>query len=473
MSIKKEELIREYSKAIREGTAAIFAGAGFSRPCGYVDWKGLLRQLAEDIDLEIDKETDLLAVAQYYVNQRGNRDGINKAIIEAFSKDADTNKNDYAQIVSRLPIGTYWTTNYDHVIEDSLKNAKRNADVKTESNQLQTSMPNCDAVVYKMHGDVDKPANAVLVKEDYELYDSIRPLFRETLKRDFVSKTFLFIGFSFEDPNVDFLLGQILSSLKQHARTHYCFFRREKKTSKMSDEEYDYCLRKQSYQEINLRRYGIQTVFVDEYSEIAEILRQIELESRRKRVFISGSADDYSGFWDKAQAEELVRCLTKELIKSDYSITSGFGLGIGSMVITSAIEEIYASKGGNLDKYLSLFPFPQNIMDPAKKAAQRTQYRENMIRSTGASIFLFGNKKDPGTKSIVNSNGCIEEYNISRTNGNIVVPIGTTGYAAKEISDIVKTDLSSFSYLTGHLSTLEASNNIDEIIDTILKILDI
>ena len=58
MSISKEELIRNYAKAIREGNAAIFGGAGLSRPSGFVDWKGLLRPLASDIGLDVEKEKD-------------------------------------------------------------------------------------------------------------------------------------------------------------------------------------------------------------------------------------------------------------------------------------------------------------------------------------------------------------------------------------------------------------------------------
>ena len=73
MSISKEELIRNYAKAIREGNAAIFGGAGLSRPSGFVDWKGLLRPLASDIGLDVEKEKDLLSVAQFYKNQRRTR----------------------------------------------------------------------------------------------------------------------------------------------------------------------------------------------------------------------------------------------------------------------------------------------------------------------------------------------------------------------------------------------------------------
>ena len=182
MATKKEELIKKYAKAICEGKAAVFAGAGLSRSSGFVDWKELLAPLAEDIGLDIDKEKDLLLVAQFYKNQKG-RTNINNAILEAFSKDVkDINTN--IRILSRLPIFTYWTTNYDELLEHGVKDANRNPDVKFESDQLAVMNHNTDAIIYKMHGDVNHPATAVLTKEDYESYERSRPLFRTALKGD-------------------------------------------------------------------------------------------------------------------------------------------------------------------------------------------------------------------------------------------------------------------------------------------------
>ncbi len=473
MAVSKEEFIREYSRAIREGTAAVFAGAGFSRPNGFVDWKGLLRQPAKDIGLDIDKETDLLAVAQYCRNKKGTRSDINTKLIEAFSKTIDTGANENAEILTKLPIKTYWTTNYDHVIEENLKAAGRIPDVKADIDQLQIVLPNRDAVVYKMHGDVSNPSRAVLTKEDYELYDVNRPKFRELLVSDLISKVFLFIGFSFTDPNIDFLLGEIKKAFKSDAKTHYSFSRRVNKSDYRNLADYQYACRKQDLQEANLNLYGIQTVFVNEFGEITDILRKVEKDTRRNRVFISGSANEYSGDWERNRADELIGKLTKALIRADYNITSGFGLGIGSTVITSALEEIYNSKSGNIDKYLCLRPFPQNIMDPSIKVKQRTQYRENMIHNTGVSIFLFGNKIDVLTGKIMNSPGCKEEYIISKNNGNLIIPVGTTGYAAKEISDLVKSDLPSFPYLNGFITTLDTSKDIDEIVNAVLQIMNL
>ena len=72
--MKKELFVREYTNAIQNGTAAIFAGAGFSKSAGFVDWATLLKDVAEEIDLDSSKETgNLPALAQYYENEKGNR----------------------------------------------------------------------------------------------------------------------------------------------------------------------------------------------------------------------------------------------------------------------------------------------------------------------------------------------------------------------------------------------------------------
>ncbi len=467
--MSKEELIRNYTKAIREGNAAIFGGAGLSRPSGFVDWKGLLKPLAVDIKLDIEKEHDLLSVAQYYRNQRRTRHGINQAIMDAFSKDAATNEN--AKIVTRLPIFTYWTTNYDEVIENGIKEANRNPDVKSESDQLSNMKRDRDAIVYKMHGDVNRPANAVLTKEDYELYEFRRLLFRTALKGDLVSKVFLFIGFSFEDPNLDYILSQIHSLLGENVPDHYCFFKRVQEADYKDPTEYGYDKAKQDMQEENLRNYGIQTVFVDSYDEITEILREIEKASKMKNVFISGSAEEFSSPWDKEKAEELAGKLARALVHGDCRITSGFGLGIGSAVVNGALDIIYAEKYRHVDEHLCLRPFPQNISDPVERAERWKKYREGILDETGISVFMFGNKRDKATGNIVEADGCIQEFEIAKAKGNLIIPIGSTGYAAKTIFDRVKADSADFPYLTSYLAQLESETDIDKLVDVIIEII--
>jgi NAD-dependent SIR2 family protein deacetylase len=110
----KESFLRVYSKAVNEGYAAIFAGAGLSMSSGYVDWKTLLKPFANDLELNIDEEHDLARLAQYYRNEKGTRASINQEIVNQFSENKKFNEN--IDIVTRLPIYTYWTTNYDKLI---------------------------------------------------------------------------------------------------------------------------------------------------------------------------------------------------------------------------------------------------------------------------------------------------------------------------------------------------------------------
>ena len=110
--------IDRYVKEIQNDNAAIFVGAGFSKSAGYVDWKNLLKGIADELGLDIDKEFDLVSLAQYYYNKNRNRSIINDIILDEFSRDQSIDKNH--RIIAQWPIFTYWTTNYDSLIENAL-----------------------------------------------------------------------------------------------------------------------------------------------------------------------------------------------------------------------------------------------------------------------------------------------------------------------------------------------------------------
>ena len=468
MALKKQ-FLREYIKAIRDGNAALFAGAGLSRPSGFVVWKELLRPLAEDIGLNIDDEHDLTLVAQYVRNKSGSRAAINTSIMDAFSKDVELNEN--VEILTRLPVGTYWTTNYDHLLEDGLKRANRSADIKIEYKQLSTTKRGRDAIVYKMHGDVDHAADAVLTKDDYVRYDLKYPFFRKVLQGDLISKTFLFVGFSFEDPNLDSVLSQIRLLMDENIRNHYCIMKKVSRDSDDTEEQFGFKMAQQQLREQDLSRYGIQTVYVDKYSEITDMLREIETAVLANNVFISGSADFYEGEWKKEKIEELAYKVAKRLVKEEFKVTSGFGIGIGSAVINGAVDEIHSSKYKHLDEHLSLYPFPQGIADVNERKLKWINYRNQILNDNGVTIFIAGNKKNTEGNKVV-ADGCLQEFEIAKKNGCIIVPIGTTGDASERILDEVKSDIKSYSYLEQYLNVLSRETNIDIIVSTVVELLN-
>lgn len=464
--VSKNIFFREYIKAIRDGNAALFAGAGLSRPLGFVDWKELLRPLAEDIGLNIEDEHDLTLVAQYVQNAAGNRGVISKSIMDAFNREVDLNDN--IRILTRLPIETYWTTNYDHLIEDGLREANRNPDVKIEYKQLSNTKRDRDAIVYKMHGDVEHPADAVLTKDDYVKYDISYPFFRKVLQGDLISKTFLFIGFSFEDPNLDYVLSQTRLLLGENVRNHFCIMKAVKKDD-CTDEEFGYKKAQQDLREADLARQGIQIVYVDDFAEITDMLRKIENAINANNVFISGSADFYDGDWTKEKAEKLAYKLSNQLVKHSYKVTSGFGLGIGSSVINGALDEIDRNKYKHIDEHLCLRPFPQNIVDVDERAQKWKKYREEILSNNGIAIFMFGNKKDKEGKK-VEANGCWQEYQIAKQKGCLIIPIGSTGDVADKILEDIKLDKELLGYIEDSVDILKEEKDIDKIVETVLKI---
>ncbi len=440
--MKKEikSFIIKFSKEIKEQNAAIFAGAGFSMKAGYVNWTKLLEPLAEEIGIDISKELNLVSLAQYYKNEKNNRTEITNRIIEEFSKEAEPDESHL--ILSRLPIRTYWTTNYDSLIEDSLKVSGKIADVKYTVDQLVNTKPNRDAVVYKMHGDKEHSSKAIIIKEDYELYNTRYAQFITALNGDLVSKTFLFIGFSFTDPNLDYILSRVRVNYGENQRTHYSFIKKVKRGECDSDADFEYLERKQQLFINDLKRYNIEAVRIDDYSEITDILKIIEKSINEDNVFISGSAHSYNP-WDEKNAQKFINDLSKRLIKENKKIISGFGLGIGSFVITGALEQMYMKQEKINNNQLILRPFPQKTLSNQEIGKLWSKYRKDMISLAGVSIFIFGNKINEES-NIVDANGVYSEFEIAKAKGNIIIPVGSTGYVAQRIWQEVNGEFDEF-----------------------------
>ncbi|WP_375577468.1 SIR2 family protein [Paracidovorax oryzae] len=421
-----EVFIKDFVKDLRENNAAIFAGAGMSKAAGYVDWPGLLSDIAEELGLRIADEHDLISLAQFHVNVLKGHAKLGRKIVEEFSEQAEPSI--IHEILARLPIRTYWTTNYDTLIEDALKKAYKVADVKHSLAQLNTTRPKRDAVIYKMHGCVSVANQAILYKEQYEKYYETHAPFVTALSGDLVSKTFLFIGFSFTDPNLDYVLSRLHTSTKRH---HYCFMRREKEQEGEDDELRKYKLRKQELRVEDLKRYGIQTLLIEDYADIPKILEAIEARYLKNTIFIAGSAEDF-GEWTRPDAQQFIHTLASALVKSNYRVVNGFGWGVGSAVINGALEAIYQNPEKFSEDQLIMRPFPQFADTPEKLQALWNEYRHRMISLTGIAIFVFGNKLGAAGE-IIEANGVIREFEIAVERGAVPIPIGATGFAAQEI----------------------------------------
>lgn len=472
-----EIFIRDYVKDLNEGTASIFAGAGLSIPAGFVNWPDLMQEIAHDLGLIVDRENDLVSLAQFHVNENRTRSKINRKIIEEFTENSEETLNH--NIIARLPISSVWTTNYDQLIEQAFAKENKVADIKYTNKQLLTNRPKRDVVIYKMHGDANHASEAILTKEDYEQYHQTHEPFIHALSGELTTKTFLFIGFSFTDPNLDYVLSRLNFRFSRDKKQHYCLVKKHCLNDAQNPDQatLDYNSRKQQLVINDLKRYGIKTLILDDYEHITSILEEVERRFKKKTIFISGSAEIYDPY-DKNEALGFIHLLSKKIIEQNFRIVNGFGWGVGSSVINGSLEAIGAKPMKFSESQLILKPFPQFESGKKKLPELWEDYRQKMISLSGISIFLFGNKSNGD--EIVEANGLIREFEISKEMGNICIPVGCTGYATKSISDLILANPNEYyedSDVVAPLiekladSNTPLSQKVDVIIDVINKVI--
>jgi hypothetical protein len=464
-----QAFVRAFVQALKDRNAAIFAGAGLSIPAGMVNWKTLLSEIAREIKLDVNKEDDLVSLAQYHVTAKGTRHPLNEKVLNEFSSRATLTANH--RILAQLPIRTFWTTNYDTLIEESIKQAGKRPDVKLTVENLANTLHDRDAIVYKMHGDVSLPDKTVLTKDDYEAYGSTHQLFSSALQGDLVSKTFLFIGFSFTDPNLAFVLSRIRLLLGNNKRTHYCLMRRVQRTDFKSAAEFNYARGKQDLQVKDLKRYGIQGVLVDDYADYKIILERVRTLYRRSTVFISGSAATYDP-WSVQNAQELMQRIAADLIKHGFNMVTGLGVGVGPFVVNGALSQLESEGTRRMDERLLMRPFPQGFASSKEQEARWETYRKNMLGLAGIAVFLFGNKAD-GLTSIVDAAGVEAEFAIAVSDGVMVVPVGCTGSVSAKLHKRVADDYGAYFPISGlktSFNDLARTGSPEEVVARVIKV---
>lgn len=481
--ITKMGLVEKYSYAIETGVAAIFAGAGMSVGAGYVDWINLLAEPAKEIKLDSFKEKhDLLSLAQFYINESGNNRGpLNDVILKRFGKNSEPTENH--MILAKMPISTYWSTNYDCLIEKALEANDKICDVKYEDKQLKSSQPNRDVILYKMHGDIKNVDSVIISRDDYQAYEREHILTREVLEGDLLSKTFLFIGFSFNDPNTSYILGRLRILLSGNTRPHYCFIKRVSRSECTDQKEYEYLTTRQELQINDLARYGINVCLIDSYEEITEVLKLLYNRYRRRTIFISGSAADYAPFPEE-NAKYFLQSLSARIArrKQNYKIVSGYGFGIGEHILNAIVDECNKGLQRRVFDCITLLPVPNDGSKPNTQSNKlKIEYRKELIKASGLSIYLFGNKMMDGC--VVPANGVKAEFDLSASFDSIPLPVLCTGSMARILYEEAKRNRHLISSEPNYAPALDlcgydmegvyTKEHIDKMITKVLKAIDL
>jgi hypothetical protein len=438
--MRKNDLVKAYSEAVLQGNAGVFIGAGLSLRAGYPSWRKLVKDMAEEVGLDVERESDLAGVVQYFLNKAGKtRTRLARTITEHFGEEKPI--PDVFRILARLPLRHIWTSNYDTLAERAWREQRKRLDVKSRDKDLIQENQWAHGILYKMHGTVDHPSEVVIAKGDYEAYRRTRPGFLHLLTGHLVSRRMMFLGISFTDPNLNHLFTVIREAFEETPPEHFTIVRTPKRKDYKTVAMFKYGKRRHDLWVDDLQNYGIQAVEVDEYEEIDELLEAVERRLSVRSVLVSGSFPDTRSAADlqqRSKIEQTAHAIGRMLVRCDYRLVSGFGLVVGSATLSGALDEFNRQEMPNFERSLFLRPFPQLVPPGVKAKEYHKRYREDLVTQAGACIFIAGISEKGARR--VNAEGVISEFELAVAAKRTPIPIAATGGAAAEIWQRVKAD---------------------------------
>jgi len=416
------DFLRDYIEALERGSAALFVGAGLSMAAEMPSWGKLLEGMARDIGLDVNREHDLVAVAQWYVNHHaGSRAHLARLIRRTFEREVTVPENQ--RLLARLPFSHVWTTNYDEIIEQAFEQAGKIVDVKSRNADLVTSDLEADCVLYKMHGTSGHPDEVVLTKDDYELYARTRPGFLQILGSDLTTRTFLFLGLSFSDPNLGYLMATLRSSFKDVQRQHFTIMKRPGEAYEAR--HFDHFTK-------DLHRYGIRTFVVDDYAKTTEVLARLSRRYAQRNVLLSGSYPEDGDEKARAFVGAIARGAGRIIGARGLRLVTGLGRTVGSAGVTGMIEALDGLSGAAISRRLIVRPVREVTPLSATIEEAKRKSREDLVEQCGVVVVCGGLRRGEL------SPGVMQEFEMAAEKGKIVLPLAGTGHAAKKIWETMR-----------------------------------
>ena len=269
------ELVASFGTYVDKHEATVLVGAGLSTGAGYPNWSGLLETVHAELD--VSSMRDLPLLAQYYINEYGDA-ALQDLIRRELHRDPQPQPSRCHQLLASLPLAEIWTTNYDSLVERAVG---QDARVYVGDDELAQPSEGSGCRVYKMHGSLDDPDSPLIVARDHYIrYPDTHHRFWALLQASFLTKSFLFLGFSFNDPNFDHVFQVVRRARDNIHREHFALMRKYDRPD--ADRTLEFRLQ-------DLRRVGIRVATVENHDEVELHLQQLVARCNPCRVFLAGS----------------------------------------------------------------------------------------------------------------------------------------------------------------------------------------
>lgn len=199
-------------KAYREKRLIPFLGAGFSIPLQLPPWKELTNWMGKELGFEsglfeLHGRDEQLA-GYFDLEHKEHLPWFVERMKEKFHHpDVEDRRKGSKQhkALARRNFRTIYTTNFEHHIEEALKDASKKAEplVKLEDFLRATDDDTCQVI--KFHGDLKHPETVVLTESHFFNRMRLEAAPDQRLRADLLGNSFLFIGYSFNDANIRYI----------------------------------------------------------------------------------------------------------------------------------------------------------------------------------------------------------------------------------------------------------------------------
>lgn len=254
-----EESRRLIRTAMADHNLVIFVGAGVSLDSGMPSWSKAVSQIADKLNIS-PNEIDSLKIPQYYFNARGKND-YTQLVHQIFKYGIHLQTMPVHKKIIDFNADVMITTNYDHLLEQAAEESGEVLHIVSKDSDLPYKR---GKELIKMHGDFEHD-NFVLKEDDYLNYGQNFRLIKNYITSLAGTKTILFVGYSFSDPDLKQIFSWLKNVLQGDFRHAYM----------ISVGEYD------KYEETYYKNFGINTLYAGLFQKDGE---EISKTKRLNRV---------------------------------------------------------------------------------------------------------------------------------------------------------------------------------------------
>jgi hypothetical protein len=342
---------RMLTSAVFERRLIIVVGSGISKfSADYPLWTTLIDSMKQDLlaDEYIDEYFvgDNLDLAELYERVYG-RSRLGDKICHLLTSTREVNLAVY-EAIAKLEPHIIITTNYDTLLESALDQLKFDYDLAIQSTNL-TEWNQSNPLLLKVHGSINDYNSLIITKEDYTTFRRRFIFLSQFLSQQYAFNHVLYLGFSFQDPNFQYLLRQLTWDLWDEKSRKSGLKKSFLLTTDVS----------KGFEKI-LQEHKIETLRLPSHEQIIPYLERLSQESdirtlNKQYVLGCDGIDDYASFsHEKLSSIDGLRIETEFIIPPESKegpVLSLYGESNNSIILIQYKAGRYSSGYGELIFY--------------------------------------------------------------------------------------------------------------------------